>query len=117
MKNNFFVLFIFSLATVFSCSQDNPKNKYKFFDKRPNKGKIFVSFGWNASVFSNSNIHFSGTNYDFTLENVKATDRQSPFSFELYFGPATITIPQYNFKIGYFFHNNFYVSLNADHMK
>jgi len=109
------IFLIFTLLSV--KAQEETKNKYKFFDKRPNKGKIFVCFGWNGAVYSNSNIHFEGKNYNFILKAVRGRDKQEKFDFGLYFGPTTITIPQYNFKIGYFFHNHYYASINVDHMK
>ncbi|MFT5645661.1 MAG: hypothetical protein ACI976_000334, partial [Aureispira sp.] len=115
MKTYFCVL-IFCLSAVASTFAQN-KNKYKAFDIRPNKGKIFVSFGWNRGYFTDSKINLKGEDYDFSLHAVKATDRQSTFDFGLYFHPETFTIPQTNFKVGYFFHDNYTVSFNIDHMK
>lgn len=86
-------------------------------DNSYKKGNFFVYWGWNRAAYSNSDIHFTGDNYDFTLANVVAKDRQSPFSARLYFTPNTITIPQYNFRIGYFFHDKYNISIGADHMK
>ena len=53
-------------------------------------------------MYSWSDIHFEGSNYDFTLRHVKASDRQVPFSVKEYFNPKNIWIPQYNYRIGYF---------------
>jgi hypothetical protein len=85
--------------------------------KESNKGKMFVYWGWNRVNYSNSDIHFKGDNYDFTLSDVVAKDKGTPFSFNDYFNPTRITIPQTNFKIGYFFHDNYSVSIGVDHMK
>jgi hypothetical protein len=85
--------------------------------KESNKGKMFIYWGWNTANYSNSDIHFKGVNYDFTLSDVKARDRITPFSFNDYFNPTRITIPQTNFRIGYFFHNNYSVSIGVEHMK
>lgn len=93
------------------------QNEFKLFDIRPNKGKVFVSFGWNRGYFTDSEIKFKGKDYDFILHQVQAKDRQSPFDFSLYFHPETFTIPQTNFKVGYFFHENYTISFNIDHMK
>lgn len=109
------LLFFFLMSFLSSFAQD--ESKFKLFETRPNKGKFYVSYGWNKSNYSNADIHFKGNNYAFSLSKVKATDRQSPFSFELYFGPETITIPQVNFKVGFFFHNNFNFQFSIDHMK
>lgn len=81
------------------------------------KGNFFIYWGWNRAAYTTSDIHFKGDNYDFTLDNVIAKDRQSPFDAKLYFSPNTITIPQYNFRIGYFFHDKYQISFGADHMK
>ncbi len=85
--------------------------------ERGNKGKMYFYWGWNRERFSNSTINFRGSDYDFTLEDVVATDRQSHFSLDTYFNPTKITIPQYNFRIGYFFNDKWDLSLGVDHMK
>lgn len=74
-------------------------------------------WGWNFANYSNSDIHFKGQNYNFTIKNVKATDRQTKFSFRDYFHPGRITIPQTNLRIGYFFKENYTISIGVDHMK
>jgi hypothetical protein len=81
------------------------------------KGNFFIYWGWNRSNYSRSDIRFHGKNYDFTIHDVVARDRQSPFSANLYFNPATITIPQYDFRIGYFINDHYQISIGADHMK
>ena len=50
--------------------------------KVTNKGKFFVYWGWNWASYTNSDIRFKGKDYDFTLSNMKAQDRQTKFSFE-----------------------------------
>lgn len=74
-------------------------------------------WGYNRSIFSNSDIHFSGTGYDFTLKDVKAFDRPTDFSLKNYFKPANITIPQYVYRLSYFVTDHWAVSLGMDHMK
>lgn len=39
------------------------------------------------------------------------------FSFKKYFGITNITKPQTNFRIGYFFKENYTVAIGVDHMK
>ena len=82
-----------------------------------NKGKLYVYWGWNVGWYTNSNISFSGDGYDFTLSDVIANDRQSKFSLNKYLNPVNATIPQYNFRIGYYFHDHWNISLGMDHMK
>ena len=83
----------------------------------PKKGNFFLSWGYNWSWYSNSDIKFEGENYNFELKNVKASDRQTPFTFENYFLPKYITTPQYNLRLGYYFSDHYSVSLGIDHMK
>ena len=85
--------------------------------KQTNKGKMFVYWGWNRANYSDSDIHFKGENYDFTLSNVKAKDKVTRFSFYDYFHPTRITIPQTNVRVGYFFHENYTISIGVDHME
>lgn len=85
--------------------------------KTGHQGEMFISWGWNRSAYSNSDIHFKGNNYDFILQNVKGVDRQSPFSADLYLNPSTISIPQTQFKIGYFISDKYNISFTVDHMK
>jgi len=81
-----------------------------------NKGKFFVNWGGNRGFFSNSDIHFKGDNYDFTLYDVKSEDKPKGWHID-YINPKRATIPQTNFKMGYYFKNNYIVSLGLDHMK
>ncbi|GGF68191.1 hypothetical protein [Wenyingzhuangia marina] len=82
-----------------------------------NKGKFYAYWGWNRSAYTQSDIHFKGPDYDFTLTDVVAKDRQTPFSFNKYINPANITIPQTNYGIGYFFNEHYSVFVGVDHMK
>jgi len=84
---------------------------------KTNKGKIFFYWGWNRGYFSNSDIHFKGDGYDFVLGEVKANDRQTRFALDPYFHPERISIPQTNFKVGYFIHKKYNISFGVDHMK
>ncbi|HMW66698.1 MAG TPA: hypothetical protein PKC82_07195 [Chitinophagaceae bacterium] len=86
-----------------------------YSDKK--KGQIYVSWGWNRGFYSKSNIHLRGADYDFTLYKVKAHDRPTPFSYHNYLKFNRLTIPQTNFRLGYFIKDNIAVSLGFDHMK
>ncbi|WP_369800552.1 hypothetical protein [Tenacibaculum sp. Bg11-29] len=103
------------LATSIMVGQELENEVQK--KKVTNKGKFFVYWGWNWASYTDSDIHFKGENYDFTLSNVKAQDRQTKFSFNDYFNPGRVTIPQNNYRIGYFFKENYTISIGVDHMK
>lgn len=82
------------------------------------KGTFYVGGGYNLDKFSRSTIHFknqNGDNYDFKLNKVKAIDRDG--LNELF--NQDITIPQYSFRIGYFFNNkrDLGIEINYDHVK
>jgi hypothetical protein len=81
------------------------------------KGKWYAMWGWNRDVFSASNIHFWGDNYDFRLRNVVAHDKPEKLGFSPYFHPTKLTIPQTDARVGYFLNNNYSVSFGFDHMK
>lgn len=85
--------------------------------RKGNKGKMYVFWGWNRATYSDSDIHFKGDDYDFVLHDVEARDKISEFTFNDYFNPLRVTIPQTNFSVGYFFNDHYTVALNIDHMK
>lgn len=58
-----------------------------------------------------------GKGYQFTLHDVEAVDRPSPFEAKVYFNPSKISIPQFNIRAGYFLTENFSLSIGYDHMK
>lgn len=86
-------------------------------EKITNKGKFYVYWGWNRGTYSDSDIRFKGENYDFTLSAVTANDRPTKFGLNPYFRLDRITIPQTNYRIGYFFKENYTISIGVDHMK
>lgn len=90
--------------------------KTNFNDVQHNKGRMFIFWGWNRGNYSKSDITFKGDDYYFTLNNVTAEDKPKPFGI-YYFQPNEITIPQTNFRVGYFFHDNYNVAIGVDHMK
>jgi len=81
------------------------------------KGTISAYWGYNRGWFSNSNIRFWGTDYDFTLDKVSAKDRQSKFDLNTYFGISNITIPQYDIRLGYAITDHWDITIGTDHMK
>ena len=101
---------IFTFTNAFSQTNNEDNNITK-------KGKIFLFWGWNRALYSNSDIHFKGNGYDFTLNNVVAHDRPTDISFYNYLKPDRVTIPQTNTRIGYFVKDNVAIVLGLDHMK
>ena len=81
-----------------------------------NKGKLYFYWGGNRESFSKSDIHFKGNDYDFTIYDVTAHDRPKGWHID-YINPSRMTIPQTNFRIGYFISNHYNISLGVDHMK
>lgn len=106
MKRFCFIIIILSLSlNTFS------QNDYS------NKGRIYFYWGWNRGWYSNSDIHFRGNNYNFKLNDLKATDRQTPFGFDPYFSLTRITLPQTNMRLGYYINDKIDISIGVDHMK
>jgi len=83
----------------------------------PKKGEFFLTWGYNWSWYSKSDMKFEGDNYNFELKNVRGSDRQTDFTVENYFRPIYITTPQYNLRLGYYVSDHYSVSLGLDHMK
>jgi hypothetical protein len=81
------------------------------------KHQFFVYWGYNRAWYSTSDIHFQGTDYDFTLSSVTAHDKQTPVGADPYLQPDKLTIPQTNLRIGYFFREHWSISIGDDHMK
>jgi hypothetical protein len=111
MKNLVLPILFFSFFNCFS------QNSETLELPRSKKGSFYAYWGWNHSAYSKSDVHFKGVDYDFTLFDLAAKDRQSPFDLKLYFNPATITIPQYNLRVGYFIKDHYSISIGEDHMK
>lgn len=105
-----------SIVTITSVS-NNPiisnLNTREIFKRKEN---IFFYWGYNRSAYTNSDIHFWGDGYDFSISNVSAAD-QPTTTFKAYIVPTTFTVPQYNYRIGYYFNDKTFISLGEDHMK
>lgn len=112
--NSLFILFFVLTWNASAQEIASDKSLNRLLDRR---GKFFMYFGWNRSRYSKSDIHFHGTGYDFTLKNVVAHDRPTPFNLIRYANPLTMTIPQYQYRIGYYINNKFAISLGFNHMK
>lgn len=81
------------------------------------KGQIYILWGWNRAAYTKSNMSFKGDDYNFQLKKVKAHDRPTPFSYYNYLKIDRLTIPQTNFRLGYFIKKDIAISFGFDHMK
>ena len=104
-------LFLITL-TVFSQEAIKIQDKYTAH----NKGKFFFSWGGNRETYSKSDIHFKGADYDFTIYDVSAHDKPKGWHID-YINPGRMTIPQTNFRMGYFINDHYSVAIGVDHMK
>lgn len=114
MKKITILLLVFCSSPQLILSQERIEEPEKFTSH--NKGKFYAFWGGNRDNFTKSDIHFSGDNYDFTLNNVQANDKPKGWHID-YLNPARMTIPQTNFKIGYFITDHYNISIGVDHMK
>ncbi len=81
-----------------------------------NKGKFYIFWGGNRETYSNSDIRFTGENYDFVVHDAQAQDKPKGYHVD-YVNPARMTIPQTNFRLGYFINDHYNISIGVDHMK
>ncbi len=80
------------------------------------QGRFFLFWGYNRSTYSHSNMHFWGDGYDFKINDIRATDDATPVS-SVYVNPVAFTVPQFNYRVGYFLNDKNFVSFGSDHMK
>ncbi len=86
------------------------------------KGKLlkgmYIQWGYNKEWYTKSTIHFRLANGDnFKLINAKAKDK--PDLEAVYKNPGDISIPQYNYRLGFYLNNKRTksIELNFDHIK
>lgn len=81
------------------------------------RGTFYGYWGYNRDFYTKSDIRFIGPGYDFTLLGSSASDNPERFSFNSYFNPNKITVPQFNTRVGYYFRNHWAASFGYEHMK
>ncbi len=102
-----------SLATTVNAQEEiKVQDKYTAH----NKGKFFVSWGGNREVYTKSDVNFRGKDYNFTVDNMVAQDKPKGWHVD-YINPARMTIPQTNFRMGYFINDHYSIAIGVDHMK
>ncbi|MFC4263695.1 hypothetical protein ACFOWM_12440 [Ferruginibacter yonginensis] len=86
------------------------------------KGKLFkgmyLQWGYNKEWYTKSNIRFKLSNGD-NFKILKATAHDKPDLDAVYKKPAEISIPQYNYRIGFYLNESKTkaIELNFDHIK
>ncbi|MGA9637838.1 hypothetical protein, partial [Flavobacterium sp.] len=103
---------LLGFITITSINAQETTEKYTAH----NKGKFFISWGGNRDSYSKSDITFKGKDYNFTLDNVIAHDRPKGWHVD-YINPGRMTIPQTNFRMGYFINDHYSIAVGVDHMK
>ncbi len=106
------ILILFISINSFAQSDSIEKERYTAH----NKGKFTISWGGNRDYFTDSDITFKGDDYNFTIENATAHDKPKGWHID-YINPARMTIPQTNFKLGYYITDKYMISIGLDHMK
>lgn len=106
------LLFICISWNTFAQNDSIKKERYTAH----NKGKFTISWGGNRGYYTESDLHFMGDDYNFVVQSAKAHDKPKGWHVD-YVMPGSMTKPQTNFKLGYFFTDKYSVSIGVDHMK
>ncbi len=119
MKNTTKVLIC--LILLLNVFHSKAQNKIELKPKKM-KGTFYLSWGYNREGYTNSDIRFKNNtndNYDFTLVNAAAHDRSGFQNGLREFLKEDLTIPQYNFHIGYIFKDKHHLGIewSWDHLK
>ncbi len=109
---NKIIVFSVLVFSVLSFGQEESSIKYT----SNNKGKFFVFWGGNRDSYAKSDIRFTGKNYDFTINDAVAHDKPKGWHID-FINPTRMTIPQTNFRFGYYLTDKYSVSVGVDHMK
>lgn len=108
------VVLTFGMFSQYAFSQEEIKTQEKY--TAHNKGKFYISWGGNREQYSKSDVNFRGENYNFTVQDMQAHDKPKGWHID-YINPCKMTIPQTNFRVGYFITDHYSVSIGWDHMK
>ena len=106
----------YSQETPLEISMETPTIETSF--KTQNKGKFYFYWGWNKAQYSYSDITFRGDDYDFTLYDVAAKDRQNPWDARRVFEPYKYHHSSNRWQeLGIIFMTTGIISIGVDHMK
>jgi hypothetical protein len=86
--------------------------------KSKRKGEFYFSWGYNTEWYTHSNLHIEQAELgnDYTFKKIRGYDHRG---WDETFFTKPLTIPQYNYRIGYFFNKkkNLAFEINFDHTK
>ena len=105
---------VFSMLAGFS--QEKVEGLKLNFEMKPRTGMFSFYWGYNRAVYSKTDLHFSGANYDFTVYDVVGKDKPTPFG-TTYIHPAKFSVPQYVYRLGFNVSERVTLSVGLDHMK
>ncbi|MEP0264889.1 hypothetical protein [Dokdonia sp.] len=114
MKKITIITLILSITSLHIKAQEFNTKETRF--TAHNKGKIYLYWGGNRGNYSRSDITFKGNDYKFTVKNAVARDLPKGYHID-YINPTRLTIPQTNFRLGYFITDHYNISFGIDHMK
>ncbi|MDR6845906.1 hypothetical protein [Flavobacterium granuli] len=114
MKTFLYTIILILFISINSFAQNDTIKKERY--TAHNKGKFTISWGGNRDHFTDSDITFKGNDYNFTVDNATAHDKPKGWHID-YVNPARMTIPQTNFKLGYYITDKYMISIGVDHMK
>ncbi|WP_205513003.1 hypothetical protein [Longitalea arenae] len=101
------IAFLVTLVPLFVAAQSNRSNR---------KGEFYFSWGYNKEWYTRSDLHVDqpelGNKY--TFKNIRAHDNPG---WDKGIFDRAMTIPQYNYRIGYFFKDDLAIEINFDHTK
>ena len=82
-----------------------------------NKGHMYFSWGYNKEWYTKSNIHVKQESLgnDYVFNGILGKDKPGWNTKSIFKQP--ISIPQYNYRLGYFFKDNWAFEINFDHTK
>lgn len=117
LKMNIYRLLFISLCLPFyafvQTDSESTANEKKY-----RLSGIYIQWGYNVEWYTRSNIHFKMNNGDnFTLHKARGAQRTS---FDaIYKHPLDITIPQYNWRVGFYINDEQTkaIEINFDHTK
>jgi hypothetical protein len=116
MKKYALLLFLICGFSTILTAQTTDSVKHRKFVKN---GRMYGSWGYNEEWYTHSNIHVSQPSLgnDYTFENLQGHDRIG-WNYLAQWG-YQLTIPQYNYRFGYFFDEKqlWAIELNFDHTK
>jgi hypothetical protein len=81
------------------------------------KGQLYFSWGYNKEWYTKSNIHIrqEGLGNNYTFRNVIGKDKPGWDDKSIF--KQAISIPQYNYRLGYWFKDDWAFEINFDHTK